>query len=517
MRIQNNIAAMNAHRVMGSNNNATSKSLEKLSSGYRINRAGDDAAGLAISEKMRSQIKGLETASKNANDGISLVQTAEGALTEVHSMLNRMTELATQSANGTYDDGVDRANLQKEVESLKSEIDRIADSTNYNGINLLDGSIGSSTAKIGKTANSAATFTNVDATKGSFAADAVATLTAAKGDTYEYTVNYKVGDKTETFVAKYTQETATAPADADALGDELLNVLKSSPLNDLFDMTNTAGAITFTAKEAGTTGATVTGVSGIMTTAATGAIVDTDTALAVAATSATDAKTTVSFGALTPIAAGAESNTIDNNVITVNGQKFAYAATDAAAKELDSDINVIVTAAADAAAAGKMAALIEQKTGIKAAANTTSVDIQIKNTVGGKDSGLNLQVGDTAENFNNVKVSVNDMSAMSLGISSVDVGTQEGASSAISKIKSAINSVSSTRGDLGAIQNRLEHTINNLGVAQENMTAAESRIRDVDMAKEMMNFTKNNILIQASQSMLAQANQLPQGVLQLLR
>ena len=282
-------------------------------------------------------------------------------------------------------------------------------------------------------------------------------------------------------------------------------------------MTNTAGAITFTAKEAGTTGATVTGVSGIMTTAATGAIVDTDTALAVAATSATDAKTTVSFGALTPIAAGAESNTIDNNVITVNGQKFAYAATDAAAKELDSDINVIVTAAADAAAAGKMAALIEQKTGIKAAANTTSVDIQIKNTVGGKDSGLNLQVGDTAENFNKVKVSVNDMSAMSLGISSVDVGTQEGASSAISKIKSAINSVSSTRGDLGAIQNRLEHTINNLGVAQENMTAAESRIRDVDMAKEMMNFTKNNILIQASQSMLAQANQLPQGVLQLLR
>ena len=519
MRIQNNIAAMNAHRVMGSNNNATSKSLEKLSSGYRINRAGDDAAGLAISEKMRSQIKGLETASKNANDGISLVQTAEGALTEVHSMLNRMTELATQSANGTYDDGVDRANLQKEVESLKSEIDRIADSTNYNGINLLDGSIGSSTAKIGKTANSAATFTNVDATKGSFVAGAVTKFTAAKGDTYEYTVNYKVGDKTETFVAKYTQETATATT-ATSLGNELLNVLKSSPLNDLFDMTNAAGAITFKAKEAGTTGATVTGVSGIMTTAATGVIDDTDTALAVAATSATDAKTTVAFGALTAIAAGAESNAIDNNMITVNGQKFAYAATDAAAKELGDDINVVIGAATSTTAAKSMAALIEQKTGIKAGVNTTaptSIDINIKNTIGGKDSGLNLQVGDTAEGFNKVKVSVGDMSAMSLGISSVDVSTQQGASSSISKIKSAINSVSSTRGDLGAIQNRLEHTINNLGVAQENMTAAESRIRDVDMAKEMMNFTKNNILIQASQSMLAQANQLPQGVLQLLR
>ena len=139
MRIQHNIAALNSYRQLGNNNNTVSKNLEKLSSGYRINRAGDDAAGLAISEKMRAQITGLETAQKNANDGISLVQTAEGALTEVHSMLNRMVELADQSANGTYQDAVDRENLQKEVNSLKSEIDRISESTNFNGINLLDG------------------------------------------------------------------------------------------------------------------------------------------------------------------------------------------------------------------------------------------------------------------------------------------------------------------------------------------------------------------------------------------
>ena len=141
MRIQHNIAALNSYRQLSGNNSAVAKNLEKLSSGYKINRAGDDAAGLAISEKMRAQITGLETAQKNANDGISLVQTAEGALTEVHSMLNRMVELADQSANGTYDNETDRANLQKEVKSLLDEVDRIADSTNFNGINLLDGSL----------------------------------------------------------------------------------------------------------------------------------------------------------------------------------------------------------------------------------------------------------------------------------------------------------------------------------------------------------------------------------------
>ena len=522
MRIQHNIAALNSYRQLGNNNNTVSKNLEKLSSGYRINRAGDDAAGLAISEKMRAQIKGLETAQKNANDGISLVQTAEGALTEVHSMLNRMVELATQSANGTYDNETDRVNLQKEVKSLKDEVDRIADSTNYNGINLLDGSLGTSTSKISKTANSAATFTDVDATKGVFTAGDITKTTAAVGDTYEYTVSYEVNGKSEQFVASFKQSGATAPADAAAQAAEIGKLLKDSPVGDLFDVDATAEGIKFTAKTAGTAGARITGISGTVTTAATGAKDTTDTNINVTQTAntGTDAKTTVSFGNLTAIAAGAESNVVENNIITVNGSRFAYAATEAAAKELDSDINVIVGDPTATADAGKMAALIEQKTGIKAAVNTTtntSIDIYTKNSVNGKGAGLSLQVGAESNEGNKVTVGIDNMDAQSLGVSNVDIGTQAGAASAIDKIKAAINKVSSTRGDLGAIQNRLEHTINNLGVTEENMTAAESRIRDVDMAKEMMNYTKNNILVQASQAMLAQANQVPQGVLQLLK
>ena len=272
MRIQNNLMAMNAHRALGNNNNATSKSLEKLSSGFKINRAGDDAAGLAISEKMRSQIKGLETAQSNANDGISMVQTAEGALTEVHSMLNRMVELATKSANGTVETTVDRSAIQAEVTALSSEIDRIATHTKFNGIALLSG------------------------------------------------------------------------------------------------------------------------------------------------------------------------------------------------------VNTAVT----------------------------------------------LQVGETSAQT--ISVSLTNMSSASLSVNSTTlVSTQTAASAAIATINTAINKVSTQRAALGAVQNRLEHTINNLSVTSENLTAAESRIRDVDMAKEMMSFTKNNILSQAAQSMLAQANQQPQGVLQLLR
>lgn len=272
MRIQHNIAAINAHRQLTTNNNATAKSLEKLSSGYRINRAGDDAAGLAISEKMRSQITGLSTAQKNANDGISLIQTAEGALTEVHSMLNRMVEIATQAANGVYDDTTDRANLNSEMSSLTKEIDRISTTTDFNGKQLLDGTFNES-----------------------------------------------------------------------------------------------------------------------------------------------------------------------------------------------------------------------------------------------------LQIGTTSVANNQLSVSIGNMNASTIGVGSVNIGTLAGAQSAITAINSAINKVSTQRGNLGALQNRLEHTVNNLGTTEENITASESRIRDVDMAKEMMNYTKNNILVQASQSMLAQANQQPQGVLQLLQ
>ena len=281
MRIQHNITALNAHRNLSNNNSSVGKNLEKLSSGYKINRAGDDAAGLAISEKMRAQITGLETAQKNANDGVSLVQTAEGALTEVHSMLNRMVELSTQSANGTYS-STNRAEMQKEIVALRKEIDRISNTANFNGTSLFN-----------------------NGTRG---------------------------------IAIHAGETS-----------------------------KTANQITITLK-------------------------------AMSASSMADS---------------------NNNTVNLNSE--------------------------------------------------------------------------------------------------VDISTATQAQASIDVVNKAIDIISSMRSDFGALQNRLEHTINNLGVQTENLSAAESRIRDVDMAKEMMTYTKNNILVQASQAMLAQANQVPQGVLQLLQ
>lgn len=400
MRIQHNIAALNSYRNLTGNNNAVSKNLEKLSSGYRINRAGDDAAGLAISEKMRAQITGLNTAQKNAQDGVSLVQTAEGALTEVHSMLNRMVELADQSANGTYDNAVDRANLQKEIASLKDEIDRIADSTNFNGINLLDGSLSTKTTT---------------------------TLAGTEAGT-------KAGvDLKFTFAEQFK-------------GKEI-NVALEHKANAKDKIEATVGA---------------------------------------------DGKITLKMDAT-----------------------VAHSAS--AIKEALANADIINVAAEDKA---KMSSLLASAT-VTGAGTTGATGgdgfVATATTTPPKGKSLTLQIGDTSADFNQMAVSVGDMHGEALGIADIDISTQVGAQTAVDKIKSAINSVSSTRGDLGAIQNRLEHTINNLSVTSENMTAAESRIRDVDMANEMMAYTKNNILVQSSQAMLAQANQLPQGVLQLLQ
>ena len=401
MRIQHNIAALNSYRNLTGNNNAVSKNLEKLSSGYRINRAGDDAAGLAISEKMRAQITGLNTAQKNAQDGVSLVQTAEGALTEVHSMLNRMVELADQSANGTYDNEVDRANLQKEIASLKDEIDRIADSTNFNGINLLDGSLSTST-----------TATLKGATTGTKAAVDLKFTFADQFNGKDIKVNLAnaaaAGNKIEATVAADGTITLKMDATKDHSASAIKEALANAKLDDVAQ--EDRAKMSSLLASATVTGAGTTGLA--------------------------------------------------------NGDDFA------------------------------------EKAGTVTPA---------------KGKSLTLQIGDTSKDFNQMAVSVGDMHGEALGIADIDISTQVGAQTAVDKIKSAINSVSSTRGDLGAIQNRLEHTINNLSVTAENMTAAESRIRDVDMANEMMAYTKNNILVQSSQAMLAQANQLPQGVLQLLQ
>ena len=402
MRIQHNIMAMNAYRNYTNNTSALSKNLEKLSSGYKINRAGDDAAGLAISEKMRAQITGLETAQKNAKDGISLVQTAEGALTEVHDMLNRMVELADQSANGTYDDTTDRANLQKEFDQLKSEIDRIADSSNFNGIKLLDGSL-------------------------------------------------KAGTKLDTYSSELS-----AKATGTKFGVDLTIQGNGDFKKFTFAVGNSAAKAAITSQ-----GVTVTLQKGQTYTAAD--IQKLITAAAAAVKSSTGA------------AAGAKAVAGALEEATVSGS------------------DIVVAANATGAAVASAAASQDE----------------------GKE--LTLQIGDTSDDYNQLTVGVQDMHVENLGLTDIKISDQTSAQDAVKAIKTAINTVSSVRGDLGATQNRLDHTINNLSVMQENIQDAESTIRDTDVADEMMAYTKNNILVQSAQAMLAQANQIPQGVLQLLQ
>ncbi|WP_010278701.1 flagellin N-terminal helical domain-containing protein [Paenibacillus senegalensis] len=337
MIINHNISALNTHRQLGVNTGNSAKNLEKLSSGYRINRAGDDAAGLAISEKMRGQIRGLEMASKNAQDGISLIQTAEGALTETHSILQRMRELAVQAASDTNED-IDREKLQAEVNELAAEVTRISTDTEFNNQKVLDGSFSNKTFHIG--ANSGQ---NIKLSIGDMSADILGV-----GKAYTVTAGANAGDPTQLIGADGTTVLGTWQ-DEDATDPD--NVLPAGYYN--------AGTLVLAAEE-------------------------------------------------------------------------------------------------------------------------------------------NLAAG-------------------TKGAIGVDISSQETADAAITTINNALNVVSNERAKLGANQNRLEHTINNLGATAENLTAAESRIRDVDMAKEMMEFTKNNILTQAAQAMLAQANQQPQGVLQLLR
>ena len=488
MRIQHNIAALNSYRQLSGNNSAVSKNLEKLSSGYKINRAGDDAAGLAISEKMRAQITGLETAQKNANDGISLVQTAEGALTEVHSMLNRMVELADQSANGTYDNETDRANLQKEVKSLLDEIDRIADGTNFNGINLLDGSLSTTELNVKATGNIGGAAAQITPNVATGASSQITVADGSSAGPQKLTVEYAdASGKVHSIDVQYTA-TGGKTDDIKNISDA---IKASGELSSVFDVTTNADNVILTSKVTGSAGAKVTSVK----------TTDADKVTKGNIADGTDATVTVKNLA---IAAKGDK-------FTLNGKTYEFVA-DTAAKPTTEGATAIVVGKDKADTVANINKALE-KEGVQATIDTDNVVLSaIQN---GK--GLTLQIGDTADDFNQLTVSVGSMKAKSLGIADVDISTQAGAQTAVSKIKDAINSVSSTRGDLGAIQNRLEHTINNLSVTTENMTAAESRIRDTDMAKEMMSYTKNNILVQASQAMLAQANQIPQGVLQLLQ
>ena len=560
MRIQHNITALSAYRNLTNNNSAVSKNLEKLSSGYRINRAGDDAAGLAISEKMRAQITGLETAQKNANDGISLIQTAEGALTEVHSMLNRMVELANQSANGTYQDE-DRANLQAEVAALQDEINRISEGTNFNGINLLDGTMdrrvavsGESNVEVtpikdGQLGNKAQAgvfsvdFSNTTITNtGTAAAEPTFTI-FGKGiqlDSMNSGASISGASLAAQVVEKWNAQADTdktfhgAKIEASLDGDKVIFTMSDAPNAD-WNTAATTGA--FTGVTGGNQGeeVTVTTIKEPVSSAegrkyAQGSITLTEDLVA-------DGKT-LTIGDTTYVFAVGKNSEFSkmDNVIDL---------TDMKQDDIAGKIGVVGMRLSQAAADNKnfkvgtttttgVITLTEKEGGVDYAKNNLQGDtLADKNDADADDwaglvktgsvnvsatkDGLTLQISDTSDDFNKLTVSVGNMSSESLGISGIDISTQKGAAAAVDVIKAAINKVSTTRGSLGALQNRLEHTINNLSVTSENMTAAESRIRDVDMAKEMMAYTKNNILVQSSQAMLAQANQIPQGVLQLLQ
>ncbi len=577
MRIQHNIMAMNSYRNYTNNVAAMKKNLEKLSSGYKINRAGDDAAGLAISEKMRAQITGLETAQKNAKDGISLVQTAEGALTEVHDMLNRMVELATQSANGTYDNETDRFQLQKEVNQLRDEINRIADSANFNGIKLLDGSMSAegtsaSLAEVDLSKLSgdlAGANKTIDAVKGVYENLAVfgANTAVAEGD--KITVSYTLKDANgkvqnidltltaakdaagdvKKLVAEDGSEYALTAADkasaADLEAAFITELNKNSTIKENFTVAqgSAAGQIALTAKTGGTQAMQMVGfemktwvkATDTTTVVSNGASVKTAAADAFESIDLSKGKIWMSDDA------SKGSDDLSKCVFEINGEKFVFVEkgkidADSLAKLKEAGVEHYVevgTASTigndDAKAMGEK---ISMETGLSvetgtvtttngvntwAKAASTTIGLKARSTAGSSKGGLVLQIGDTSDSYNQLRVSISDMHTKSLGIAGVDISNQDSAADAIDAIKKAINKVSDVRGTLGATQNRLDHTINNLSVMTENIQDAESTIRDTDVAEEMMAYTKNNILIQSAQAMLAQANQVPQGVLQLLQ
>jgi flagellin len=500
MRIQHNINALNSLRQLGANNSNTGKNLEKLSSGYRINRAGDDAAGLAISEKMRGQINGLEQAEQNANDGISLVQTAEGGLNETHSILQRMREIAVQSANGTYQNAVDRTNLNKEVEALKSEIDRISSSTHFNKINLLDGSIGDPVLKANMTGTATAATATTPATKAEYAIS-VSQVTVAGTDN---SVKLSFIDESGANKVKDVSYSGAATASANESANVLKTALEAdSDISANFDITiDGSDNVVLTSKTAGKDGASVYAMT-FTAGDGTGGVAATDSS-----TPATDEAMTLTFSAaLTDANAG-------GSTVEVGGKTYEFQTSANIGKVKDGNVAVVLGADAAETAANFKAQLANN--GVTATTDVTNLIFTFSDTseLGKK---LTFQIGANGSSDQQVTLGVNDMSSKGLGIDKISVADQDKANASIALIDNAINTVSGTRADLGALQNRLEHTVNNLGVTNENLTAAESRIRDVDMAKEMMEYTKNNILSQAAQAMLAQANQQPQGVLQLLQ
>lgn len=539
MVVQHNLNAINANNKMNINVSGTKKATEKLSSGYQINRAGDNAAGLAISEKMRSQIRGLSQATKNANDGISLIQTAEGGLNETHSILQRMRELAVQSANGTYQDDTDREAIQLEVDALKSEIDRIASSTEYNGMKLLDGSLGGSKAvtefgaKYGAVSTADTDLVGATITS-NIAGVKVTTAYAASGKGGENAL-WSADGKTLTMNlvsgATYTQKDidnliANATQSKDA-GQEQAPAEVSVKLANGVMTASKAGATTATTAGLRATGSDDTNILTLIGDGTNGAHGSSDKITFTANTygKAVDTNMASKITISTTVAAGKENVKVATAATTTKGAELTlelstgktYTEKDIEniLKEAGYDYSVKLedTKNTDGDADGKIYFNVKGDAGV---AITDGAGVG-KDSVPNNGKGLTFQIGANGVEDQRVTLNVNDMSSSAIGVANADVSTQDSANAAIDMVDAAVKTVSMQRAGLGALQNRLEYTVNNLTTTNENLTAAESQIRDTDMATEMINYTKNNILQQASQAMLAQANQQPQAILQLLQ
>jgi len=417
MRINHNIAALNTHRQLGQANNANQQSMEKLSSGLRINRAGDDAAGLAISEKMRGQIRGLEQAERNSQDGISMIQTAEGALNETHSILQRMRELSVQASNDT-NTADDRGEIQKEINQLTEEIDRISNTTEFNSKNLLNGSVGTSVddgTVLGSVSSSSETKS------GTYTVDASGATLATKAS--------------EQAATGITESTQVNSAGTLTINNIDIDVQSGDTLGDVANkITSSVNDVTASIDDSGNFNIESNDVGADESISITGS-----TANILTGTSDYSGGTTVSGTNISGVnvdGMGADSN------LSYDGNKVSVVGGDSEGLTMD----------------------------VKQAA---SADITV-------NDALTFQIG--ANEGQSLSLSVNAMDTTNLGVQNIDVTTQEGATSAISDINDAIQTVSGERSKLGAVQNRLDHTINNLGTSSENLTAAESRIRDVDYA-----------------------------------
>ena len=624
MVVQHNMQAANANRMLGITTGAQSKSTEKLSSGYKINRAADDAAGLSISEKMRKQIRGLDKASSNAQDGVSAVQTAEGALTEVHSMLQRMNELATQAANGTNSD-TDRGSIQDEIDQLTTEIDRVSETTKFNETYLLKGNVDGTSSDVKVAAHDAGlagkltdkgngtTVFNLDkelkdgdkvtiagkeytigktsngsvldkddlnnSTTGYDTAANVGNATLNIGDSVSYSGKtytltdkvasssvtgtngntFQVGDTTYTIGAATAGNTLTT-ADANKKIEEALAAGKQVTATKVGTDTNSYTIVSSLEKGevskaglADTKASTVAGaaIGGTATIAANDSVTVGGTTTT-AATNAQSAKAT--YNAITALDAGdtvkigsgedAVTYTIvdstddedastykltkdsilskiqDGAIVDVNGGGAQTVIGDIGSTGSDDSVITAKDAYAKMADELQKASSIGTDNAAKVTNDGNGKFTITQGTVEVKDAlSFSLHVGADADMTNKITVNVESMSAAGLGVKGLNVNDDTGvaATYAIDAISDAISKVSSQRSALGAVQNRLEHTIDNLDNVSENTSSAESRIRDTDMAKEMVNYSKNNILAQAGQSMLAQANQSNQGVLSLLQ